>query len=103
MKVFRPLRDATYLDTNALVTVFCHGQVSLASDALPGARRFADGAGRHVLPQPPDNNHRPHKLGLLVMIGLQATICPELARVGSAETTGEHCHGGRLKIFTQTA
>jgi enoyl-CoA hydratase len=37
-------------DTNALVTEFCHGQVSLATDALPGARRFTDGASRHGAP-----------------------------------------------------
>ena len=36
-----------------------------------------------VLPQPPDNNHRPRKLGLLVMVGQQATIRLELATVGS--------------------
>jgi enoyl-CoA hydratase len=34
----------------ALANEFCHGQVSLATDALPGARRFADGAGRHGAP-----------------------------------------------------
>jgi enoyl-CoA hydratase len=34
----------------ALANEFCHGQVSLATDALAGARRFADGAGRHGAP-----------------------------------------------------
>ena len=37
-------------DTNALATEFRHGQVSLATDALHGARCFADGAGRHGAP-----------------------------------------------------
>ncbi|HEX6401835.1 MAG TPA: hypothetical protein VF003_01500 [Pseudonocardiaceae bacterium] len=37
-------------DTNALATEFRHGQVSLATDALAGARRFANGAGRHGAP-----------------------------------------------------
>jgi len=54
-----------------------------------------------VLPQPLDNNHRPRKLGLLVMIGLQATIRLELATVGSWVTIGEHRQGGRLEIFSQ--
>lgn len=40
--------DAQGLDeAAALATEFRHGEVSLAADALVGARRFADGAGRH--------------------------------------------------------
>ena len=37
-------------ETDALATEFRHGQVSLAANALAGARRFTDGAGRHGAP-----------------------------------------------------
>jgi enoyl-CoA hydratase len=45
--------DAAGLEEEAaLATEFRHGQVSLSTDALAGARRFADGAGRHGAPAP---------------------------------------------------
>lgn len=34
-------------ECEALAVEYGHGRVSLAADALPGATRFADGAGRH--------------------------------------------------------
>ena len=40
---------------------------------------------------------------LLVMIGLQATIRPELCQGRKRGNDGEHRQGGRLKIFSQTA
>ena len=34
-------------EADAIANEFRHGQVSLDSDTLAGARRFVDGAGRH--------------------------------------------------------